>query len=78
MAVSVGCSAAAECDRMTKRKVLYVCHGHPRIRPGGAEAYALELYEAMRDSPRFEPLLLARSGKPISKIGRYHERAHLM
>jgi glycosyltransferase involved in cell wall biosynthesis len=68
-----GCSAAAEGDRMAKRKVLYVCHGHPRIRPGGAEAYALELYEAMRQSQRFEPLLLARSGKPISKIGRYHE-----
>ena len=31
------------------RKVLYVCHNHPRLRPGGAEAYALELYEAMRD-----------------------------
>jgi glycosyltransferase involved in cell wall biosynthesis len=58
---------------MTKRKVLYVCHGHPRIRPGGAEAYALELYEAMRDSPRFEPLLLARTGKPHSNVGRYHE-----
>jgi glycosyltransferase involved in cell wall biosynthesis len=58
---------------MTKSRVLYVCHNHPRVRPGGAEAYALELYEAMRNSPRFEPLLLARSGKPISKIGRYHE-----
>jgi glycosyltransferase involved in cell wall biosynthesis len=58
---------------MPRRRVLYVCHNHPRIRPGGAEAYALELYEAMRSSPRFEPLLLARSGKPISNIGRYHE-----
>jgi glycosyltransferase involved in cell wall biosynthesis len=67
-----GCSAA-EGDRMAKRKVLYVCHGHPRIRPGGAEAYALELYEAMRDSRHFEPLLLARTGKPHSKIDRYHE-----
>ncbi len=45
----------------------------PGSGPGGAEAYALELYEAMRDAGRFEPLLLARSGKPISKIGRYHE-----
>jgi glycosyltransferase involved in cell wall biosynthesis len=58
---------------MTKRKVLYVCHNHPLVRPGGAEAYALELYGAFRDSGRFEPLLLARTGKPISKIGRYHE-----
>ena len=58
---------------MTERKVLYVCHGHPRIRPGGAEAYALELYEAMRDSQSFEPLLLARNGKPQSNVDRYHE-----
>ena len=28
------------------RKVLYVAHNHPRIRPGGAEAYALELHDA--------------------------------
>ena len=58
---------------MSKSRVLYVSHNHPRVRPGGAEAYALELYEAMRDSGPFEPLLLARTGKPISKIGRYHE-----
>ena len=58
---------------MTERRVLYVCHGHPRIRPGGAEAYALELYEAMRDAPGFEPLLLARNGKPQANVDRYHE-----
>jgi glycosyltransferase involved in cell wall biosynthesis len=58
---------------MTRPKVLYVCHNHPRIRPGGAEAYAFELYEAMRSSPRFEPLFLARSGKPTSNIARPHE-----
>ena len=58
---------------MAKRRVLYVCHGHPRIRPGGAEAYALELYEAMRDSQSFEPLLLARNGKPQANVDRYHE-----
>jgi glycosyltransferase involved in cell wall biosynthesis len=58
---------------MAKPKVLYVCHNHPRVRPGGAEAYAFELYQAMRDSPRFEPLFLARSGKPHSNIARYHE-----
>src|SRR5215510_9006183 len=34
--------------------------------PGGAETYALELYEAMRGSPRFEPLLLARTGPPMT------------
>ena len=30
-----------------KRKVLYLSHNHPAVRPGGAEQYALELYEAM-------------------------------
>jgi glycosyltransferase involved in cell wall biosynthesis len=45
---------------VNKRRVLYVAHNHPRLRPGGAEAYALELYEAMRDrSKGFEPIFLA-------------------
>jgi glycosyltransferase involved in cell wall biosynthesis len=47
-----------------KRKVLYVSHNHPAVRPGGAETYALELYQAMRESGRFEPTLLARAGPP--------------
>lgn len=45
-----------------KRKVLYVLHNHPIVRPGGAEAYALELYRAMRRSSEFEPILVARAG----------------
>jgi glycosyltransferase involved in cell wall biosynthesis len=36
------------------------------VRPGGAEGYALELYEAIRDSSEFEPVLLARTGPPHS------------
>jgi glycosyltransferase involved in cell wall biosynthesis len=51
---------------MSRKKVLYVIHGHPAIRPGGAEGYTLELYEAMRESPDFEPILLARNGPPHS------------
>jgi glycosyltransferase involved in cell wall biosynthesis len=58
---------------MAKRKVLYVCHNHPVVRPGGGETYAFELYEAMRDSPDFEPVFLARTGPPASKTSRYHE-----
>lgn len=43
-----------------RRRVLFVCHGHPSVRPGGAEAYALELHEAIRDlSSRFKPFLMA-------------------
>ena len=47
---------------MSRKKVLYVLHNHPATRPGGAEAYALELYEAMRESDEFEPVLVARVG----------------
>jgi glycosyltransferase involved in cell wall biosynthesis len=57
---------------MTKRKVLYICHNHPSVRPGGAEAYALELYEAMRASDEFEPIFLAKGGPPVSMVGRLH------
>lgn len=49
-----------------KKRVLYICHNHPSSRPGGAEIYALELYNAMRQSPEFEPWLLARCGPPDS------------
>jgi hypothetical protein len=47
-----------------KRTVLYVAHNHPSATPGGVEAYALELYRAMRDSRSFRPTLLARTGAP--------------
>jgi glycosyltransferase involved in cell wall biosynthesis len=43
---------------------MYVVHGHPEMVPGGSEGYALELYEAMKSSERFEPVLLARNGPP--------------
>jgi glycosyltransferase involved in cell wall biosynthesis len=56
-----------------KPKILYVSHNHPTIRPGGAEAYAYELYRAVRDGDEFEPLFLARTGPPVSAVSRYHE-----
>jgi glycosyltransferase involved in cell wall biosynthesis len=49
-----------------KTRVLYVCHNHPAVRPGGAEAYALELYSAMKTSDEFEPYFLAKGGPPMS------------
>src|SRR4051794_6314677 len=58
---------------MTRPKVLYVCHSHPDVRPGGAEGYALEVYERIRDAGEFDALFLARSGPPISIASRYHE-----
>ena len=51
------------------RKVLFVCHNHAAIRPGGVETYSLELCEAMRNSGRFEPLLLARARRPAQADG---------
>jgi glycosyltransferase involved in cell wall biosynthesis len=48
-------------------RVLYVSHNHPTLHPGGAEAYALELYEAMRDQPGVEPVLLARIGSNVAR-----------
>jgi glycosyltransferase involved in cell wall biosynthesis len=55
---------AKELEIQEQRRVLYICHDHPRVHLGGAEVYAYELYQAMRASGRFEPLLLARATKP--------------
>jgi glycosyltransferase involved in cell wall biosynthesis len=48
-------------------RVLYVAHNHPTLHPGGAEAYALELYEGMRQTPGVEPILLARIGSNVAR-----------
>jgi glycosyltransferase involved in cell wall biosynthesis len=53
---------------MTRRRVLFISHGHPSARPGGAEHYALELHRALRGHPDWEPVLLTRSGSPHSAI----------
>jgi glycosyltransferase involved in cell wall biosynthesis len=58
---------------IASKRVLFVAHNHPAIRPGGAEAYALDAYKAMRDGGEFEPVFLARSGPPLSVASRYHE-----
>ena len=54
-------------------KVLFVSHNHPQIRPGGAEGYALDVYEEVRAAGEFDPVLVSRSGPPISIGTRYHE-----
>jgi len=58
---------------MARRKVLYVSHNHPAVRPGGAETYALELHEAMRARDRYESIFLAKAGPPIASTRRPHE-----
>lgn len=52
---------------MSKRTVLYVSHNHPTLHPGGAEAYALELYERMRETDEWAPLFLARIGPNVAQ-----------
>jgi glycosyltransferase involved in cell wall biosynthesis len=56
-----------------KSKVLYVCHNHPAITPGGAEEYALQVYKGMREAGEFDSVFLARSGPPVSITARMHE-----
>lgn len=50
----------------SKKRLLYICHNHPSIWPGGAEIYAMEVYEAMRSSDEFEPFFIARRGPSSS------------
>ena len=57
---------------MSRRKVLYIVHNHPSVRPGGAETFALELYEAMGACSGYEPILLAKAGPPISSMEHTH------
>jgi glycosyltransferase involved in cell wall biosynthesis len=57
---------------MRRTKVLYVVHNHPAVRPGGAEGYALELYEALRTDGSFEPILVARVGPEGNAAGAVH------
>lgn len=52
---------------MSQRTVLYVSHNHPTLHPGGAEAYALELYERMREEEDWHPLFLARIGPNVAQ-----------
>jgi glycosyltransferase involved in cell wall biosynthesis len=52
--------------RSGRKRVLQICHNHPRARPGGAEVYAHELHRHLRGSSEWEPIFLARSGPPHS------------
>jgi glycosyltransferase involved in cell wall biosynthesis len=45
--------------------VLFVAHNHPAVRPGGAEAYALEVHRAFR-ARGVESVFLAKAGPPMS------------
>ncbi len=47
---------------MSQLRVLYFAHGHPTVRPGGAEQYAYELYRSMRGQSGVEAALVCRAG----------------
>jgi glycosyltransferase involved in cell wall biosynthesis len=58
----------------TRPKVLFVCQNHAEIRPGGAEGYALDLYQAIRDGGEFDTVFLARTGAPNGML--FEPRTH--
>jgi glycosyltransferase involved in cell wall biosynthesis len=58
--------------RGRKTRVLYVTSNHAAIRPGGLETYTQDLYEAMRESDDFEPILIARAGPPFTHETCFH------
>lgn len=62
---------------MPRRRLLQICHNHPKVRPGGAEVYAHELHRHLRDDDEWEPTFLARSGSPQSPQGAPHEGTRL-
>ncbi len=43
---------------MTSARILYLCHGHPALHPGGTEIFAHDLFRAMRASGQVEPFFL--------------------
>jgi glycosyltransferase involved in cell wall biosynthesis len=70
--MSVRLTRRSRPQAVRRQKILFICHNHPSVRPGGAEAYALELHRHLRDSDRFEPIFLAKGGPPLSPAGRPH------
>jgi glycosyltransferase involved in cell wall biosynthesis len=76
MATTVG-KRDAEIAAAERPTVLFICHNHPSVRPGGAEAYALELHRHMHTSGEFDSLLLAKGGPPLAIAGRPHAGSYI-
>lgn len=55
-----------------KLRILFVCHNHPDLYPGGAEGYALQVYRQMREVGDVEPFFLARYGTTVARKSRPH------
>jgi glycosyltransferase involved in cell wall biosynthesis len=61
-------------------KVLFVCHNHPKLYPGGGEGYALHVFKEMQKRDEVDPIFLARIGltpatpdPPATVIGEFDE-----
>ena len=62
---------------MTKPRILIVCHGHPKLVPGGTETLAYDLFSAFNDGERADAWFVgcvtglhrgARPGSPLQSI----------
>ena len=60
-------------------RILYICHGHPKLVPGGTETVAHDLFRAMGDVPGCQAMFLgcvsplhrpSRPGTRFQAIGR--------
>ena len=58
---------------MADQRVLLVVHNHPDLLVGGVETYVKNLYDALSAADGFEPILLARAGRPFSPTDAPHE-----
>src|SRR5438128_205265 len=55
-------------------KVLHVLHNHPVNSPGGTEAYTLRVFEALRRTEGWQPLLVAREpASETSPVGEFRQ-----
>jgi glycosyltransferase involved in cell wall biosynthesis len=61
-------------------RILFICHNHPALYPGGAEGYALHVFHEMRKRDDLEPIFLARVGitpatpeRPTTTFGAFEE-----
>ena len=57
---------------MSRKRVLFVAHNHPKLLVGGVEMYVADVYRALEASEDFEPLLLARAGRPYTPYDALH------
>jgi glycosyltransferase involved in cell wall biosynthesis len=48
---------------MTKPRILYVCHNHPALHPGGTEIFAYDLFQTVKRTGAADALFLACTNK---------------